>query len=169
MANGVVYVGSEDSNVYALDASTGAKCGTIAPATCMLLARRGERGRLCRLLGLKRVCPGRQDRVQRWSYTTGSGVYSSPAVANGVVYVGSVDHNVYGLDASTGVNCGAHHRQPCVFLARRGERGHVCRLWDDNVYALDASTGAKLWSYTTGGFVDTRCGERHGLRGLVGR
>jgi len=38
----------------------------------------------------------------RWSYITGGLVYSSPAVANGVVYVGSEDFNVYALDASTG-------------------------------------------------------------------
>ena len=37
-----------------------------------------------------------------WSYTTGELVDSSPAVANGVVYVGSYDHNVYALNASTG-------------------------------------------------------------------
>src|SRR5215831_18063570 len=30
-----------------------------------------------------------------WKYTTGNGVFSSPAVANGVVYVGSNDGNVY--------------------------------------------------------------------------
>jgi eukaryotic-like serine/threonine-protein kinase len=30
-----------------------------------------------------------------WSYATGSPVNSSPAVANGVVYVGSEDGNVY--------------------------------------------------------------------------
>jgi eukaryotic-like serine/threonine-protein kinase len=30
-----------------------------------------------------------------WSYTTGGGVYSSPTVADGVVYVGSDDGNVY--------------------------------------------------------------------------
>jgi hypothetical protein len=30
-----------------------------------------------------------------WKYTTNSYVYSSPAVANGVVYVGSYDYNVY--------------------------------------------------------------------------
>jgi len=37
-----------------------------------------------------------------WSYTTGGGVDSSPAVAGGKVYVGSYDSNVYCLDASTG-------------------------------------------------------------------
>ena len=37
-----------------------------------------------------------------WSYTTGNSVYSSPAVANGVVYVGSYDGNVYAFDLSGG-------------------------------------------------------------------
>jgi len=39
-----------------------------------------------------------------WNYTTGSAVPSSPAVANGVVYVGSYDGNIYALNATTGAN-----------------------------------------------------------------
>jgi len=38
----------------------------------------------------------------KWSYATGGAVTSSPAVANGAVYVGSTDNNVYALNASTG-------------------------------------------------------------------
>ncbi len=38
----------------------------------------------------------------RWRYQTGSSVRSSPAVADGVVYVGSWDNHVYALDASSG-------------------------------------------------------------------
>src|SRR5271163_197054 len=38
----------------------------------------------------------------KWSYRTGASVTSSPAVANGVLYVGSYDHNVYALNADTG-------------------------------------------------------------------
>jgi hypothetical protein len=37
-----------------------------------------------------------------WNYTTSLFVQSSPAVAGGVVYVGSLDHNVYALNATTG-------------------------------------------------------------------
>ena len=65
----------------------------------------------------------------KWSYTTGVVVYSSPAVANGVVYVGSDDDNVYALNAKH--RCQAlelHHRRRCVFLARRGEWRGLCRL-----------------------------------------
>ncbi len=38
----------------------------------------------------------------KWSYATGNSVVSSPTVAKGVVYVGSVDGNVYALSATTG-------------------------------------------------------------------
>jgi len=37
-----------------------------------------------------------------WMTPTGGDVVSSPAVANGVVYVGSFDHKLYALDARTG-------------------------------------------------------------------
>ena len=37
-----------------------------------------------------------------WSVTTGAAIFSSPAVANGVVYVGSEDDNLYALNAATG-------------------------------------------------------------------
>jgi len=35
-----------------------------------------------------------------WSYATGDTINSSPAVANGIVYVGSDDHSLYAFDAS---------------------------------------------------------------------
>ncbi|TRZ48138.1 MAG: hypothetical protein D4S01_10915, partial [Dehalococcoidia bacterium] len=35
-----------------------------------------------------------------WSYKTGDMVVSSPAVANGIVYVGSYDHLVYAFGPS---------------------------------------------------------------------
>ena len=44
--------------------------------------------------------PQRADKV--WSYKTGDKIDSSPTVADGVVYVGSCDNNVYALDAATG-------------------------------------------------------------------
>ena len=40
--------------------------------------------------------------VLKWNYLPGSGTESSPAVANGVVYIGADDRNLYALNASTG-------------------------------------------------------------------
>ena len=47
----------------------------------------------------------------KWSYTTGNSVHSSPAVANGVVYVGS-----YGQQ---GVRSERQHRRQAVELHHR--------------------------------------------------
>ena len=40
--------------------------------------------------------------AKKWTYRTDSQMFSSPTVANGVVYVGSSRGNVYALDAATG-------------------------------------------------------------------
>jgi outer membrane protein assembly factor BamB len=39
---------------------------------------------------------------QRWAFRTGGSVFSTPAVADGVVYVGSDDNHLYAVDAVTG-------------------------------------------------------------------
>src|SRR5437588_461453 len=42
-----------------------------------------------------------------WISPTGGVIGSSPAVVNGVVYIGSDDHNMYALDAKTGIRIGS--------------------------------------------------------------
>lgn len=66
LAGGVLYVGSNDSKLYAFDAAGVQGCSG-APSTCAPL----------------------------WSTITGGAVRSSPAVANGVVYVGSDDASLH--------------------------------------------------------------------------
>ncbi len=50
-----------------------------------------------------------------WSSLTGGGVESSPAVANGVVYVGSNDQHIYAFNASTGALLWSHATAGDVF------------------------------------------------------
>ena len=47
-----------------------------------------------------------QAALQLWNYTTGARFDSSPAVVNGVVYIGSDDDNVYALNAANGTKSG---------------------------------------------------------------
>ncbi len=85
-----------------------------------------------------------------WSYTTGDWVFSSPAVANGVVYVGSRDGNVYALNASTGTLLWSYATGEYVDSSPAVANGVVyVGSENNNVYALNASTGTLLWSYTT--------------------
>src|SRR5271157_3938054 len=89
-----------------------------------------------------------------WSYSTGSYVYSSPAVANGCVYVGSDDHNVYCLNASTGSFIWFYNTEDWVQSSPTIAGGRVYVGSDDHdVYCLNATTGSFIWSYATSGIV----------------
>ena len=98
VVDGVVYVGSEDNNTYALNATTGAKVWSFTTGSSVYSSPAVANGV---------VYVGSDDNntyalnattgAKLWNYTTGSGVFSSPAVANGTVYVGSVDGNVYAI------------------------------------------------------------------------
>jgi serine/threonine-protein kinase len=103
----VVYVGSDDSNVYALNAATGAKVWNYTTGSVVISSPAVVNGV---------VYVGSHDGnvyalnaatgVRLWNYTTGNAVYSSPAVVNGVVYVGSEDGNVYAFSLAGGLTAG---------------------------------------------------------------
>jgi outer membrane protein assembly factor BamB len=102
--------------------------------------------------------------VLKWSYATGSSVESSPAVANGVVYVGSDDYKLYALNAHTGAKLWSYTTDLFVDSSPAVSNGVVyVGSRDDNVYALNARTGAKLWSYTTGNDVESSPAVSNGM------
>jgi len=89
-----------------------------------------------------------------WEHRLESRVESSPAVSDGVVYVGSSFANFYALDALTGNEIWSYPIMARSSPAVVDGRVFVGSL-DYNVYALNASTGAKIWNYTTGYVVDS--------------
>jgi outer membrane protein assembly factor BamB len=91
---------------------------------------------------------------EAWSYTTGNEIFSSPAVANGVVYVGSSDGKLYALNASTGAFKWNYTTSNWIVSSPAVANGVVyVGSYDHNLYALNASTGAFKWDYTTGGSI----------------
>jgi serine/threonine protein kinase len=85
-----------------------------------------------------------------WTFETGNLVRSSPAVANGTVFVGSRDNHVYALDAATGDKQWAFETGNWVTSSPAVADGTVFLGSDDNtVYALDAATGDKQWAFET--------------------
>jgi outer membrane protein assembly factor BamB len=92
--------------------------------------------------------------VAVWNYTTGGSVASSPAIANGVVYVGSGDNRVYALDAADGALLWDFTTGGDVASSPAVADGMVfVGSYDGKVYALNASDGAFVWSYATGAMV----------------
>ena len=83
-----------------------------------------------------------------WKYTTGGLIDSSPAVSDGVVYIGSNDGNVYALNAATGAQVWSFTTGGIVYSSPAVVSGVVyIGSYDGNVYALNAATGAQMWSF----------------------
>ncbi len=86
-----------------------------------------------------------------WRATTGTAIFSSPAVANGVVYVGSYDDNLYAYNATTGALLWSATTGSRIESSPAVANGVVyVGSQDDKLYAYHATTGALLWSATTG-------------------
>ena len=86
----------------------------------------------------------------KWTFTTGGPVHSSPAVVDGIVYVGSRDGYIYALDAVTGEKIWAFKTESWVESSPVVVGGVVyCGSNDGTLYALDAKNGAKSWAFAT--------------------
>lgn len=98
VANGVVYVGSFDGNVYALNASTGAELWSYnttgsndvfsSPVVANGVVYFGDD------IG-DVIALNASTGTELWSFRTGFSIDGSPAVANGKVWIGSMDDSLY--------------------------------------------------------------------------
>ena len=90
----------------------------------------------------------------RWTFETGGAILSSPAVADGLLAIGSQDGVIYGLEADSGAERFRFQTGKTVWCSPAIHAGLViCGSDDGNVYALDTSTGAERWRFVTGGAV----------------
>jgi len=92
--------------------------------------RRVEWSGLCRLVGRHVYALNAGSGALRWSYYIGAGYpqFSSPAVANGVVYIGADDRRAFALNAGTGALLWSHRSYGGKHLACSGEWGSLFQL-----------------------------------------
>ena len=100
-----------------------------------------------------------QSSTQGLSLGRGGPVYSTPAVAFGRVYLGSIDGRVYSFDADSGELLWSHstgdwvYPGPAVADTKRSEPTVYIGSKDQSFYALDAETGEVRWQKDIGGVV----------------
>jgi outer membrane protein assembly factor BamB len=81
-----------------------------------------------------------------WKFTTNGAVISSPSVADGIVYVGSQDKNIYAIGAWSGNLIWKFTTQGAVESSPAVANGKVYTGGDDGyVYCLDAYNGSLIW------------------------
>jgi outer membrane protein assembly factor BamB len=91
----------------------------------------------------------------RWKFGTGGGVVSTPVIAEGRVYVGSQDKNVYCLDARDGRRLWSFMTEARIKSSVAVADGRVYVGPDDGyVYCLDAKNGTRLWRTEAGGYIE---------------
>jgi len=174
---GVVYVGSDDRNLYAIDAASGTekwhfetKGGAVnsspavsAEAVYFLSADSSfyaldrQTGKLLwkfQTEGERRFeAKGLHGATPRQQTIPDSWDFylSSPALVNGVVYFGCGDGNVYALEAKTGRLKWKCPTRGVVHSSPALAEGVVyIGSWDSYLYALDAGTGQEKWRFKTG-------------------
>jgi outer membrane protein assembly factor BamB len=163
VADGVVYAGSLDGALYAIDAASGAQrwrmeTGEIGSVAAPVVAD-----------GI--VSAGAQDGLlfaveaasgaERWRYDTGGFVIGNPATAEGRVFV-ATNHALVGLDAVTGQEVwrvedaepGLSVPPPAiaggVVYVFAGEVDAIADTQSGVVIAVEAASGSERWRYDTG-------------------
>ena len=173
---GVVYFGSTDGNLYAVNAGSGTlkwKSATqswvvSSPAVASgvvyfesydsnFYAVDAATGQLKwkfltggekRYAGthLHHLEPAAETMPDPWDF-----FLSSPSVWNGAVYFGSGDGNIYALDANSGALQWKFHTGDVVHSSPAIVDGTLyIGSWDTYLYALDAATGKEKWRFKTG-------------------
>jgi eukaryotic-like serine/threonine-protein kinase len=176
IADGVVYIASMDGHLYAVDQETGkekwnfksslpiASSPALAPGALYFVSSVGALVAIDLATGKpKWVFAAEYEKKFEAKHLHGYPsaaqtipdawdiFLSSPAVANGKVYFGSGDGNVYAIDAQSGLlqwkfpTKDVVHASPAV----SGNTVYV-GSWDSYLYAIDADTGQEKWSFKTG-------------------
>src|SRR5512146_2888079 len=176
IAGGVVYIGSLDGYLYAIDQESGkekwktksrmpiASSAAISGQTVYFVSSAGalaaldigdgkikwafatEMERKFEAKNLHGYPSAAQTIPDAWDVFT-----SSPAVVAGKVYFGSGDGNVYAVDAQNGA---LHWKflTKDVVHASPAVANNVVYIgsWDSHLYAIDAETGQQKWSFKAG-------------------
>jgi outer membrane protein assembly factor BamB len=173
---GAIYFGSDDGNIYAVDAKTGrqrwqhgtggpvSSSAAIVDGTLYIVSYDGKLYALDSRTG-----------STKWKFSTAGerhfeaknlhgiqpknqtipdpyDIYlSSPVVANGVVYFGSGDNNLYAIDAASGDLRWKFQTGDVVHASPAYADGVVyVGSWDSYFYAVDAASGKEKWRLHTG-------------------
>lgn len=176
VADGVLYVGSTDGNLYALELDSGKQKWKF-PAGVRITSSPAVAGGLVYFQSYSGsfIAVDAASGQLKWKLQTEGErrftakhihgslplaesdpdpfdfYLSSPTVWNGAVYFGSGDGHVYALDAASGAIRWKHATGDVVHASPAVANGVVyIGSWDSYFYALDATTGEEKWRFKTG-------------------
>jgi len=88
----------------------------------------------------------------RWKFSTAGRVIATPALSDGVLFIGSTDGNFYAIDAQTGLQKWKFPAGARISSSAAVAGGVVYFVsYSGSFLALDAATGKLKWKFATGG------------------
>ncbi len=147
----MLYIGSYDTNLYALDVRSGefrwkrATLGGISSSPVSwtdLVVVGSEDGQVYGLDARK--------GTTKWTFRTDRAVRSSPRIEDRIVYVGSDDQHVYAIDGVNGRQLWKYRAwNPVRSSCGLGQGFVVIGSSDGHIYSLDAFNGGLRWKHRT--------------------
>lgn len=99
----------------------------------------------------KSASPTKQADPLKWKFQTNGKLFSSPKIADGTIYIGSEDKNLYAIDEKTGQQKWKFLTGAAVHSSAAIADGIVYfSSFDGFIYAVDAKTGQEKWKFKTG-------------------
>ena len=159
-AGDMIFFGSKEGLIYALDAMSGLARWTFRTGNALKLPLVAADGIIFAASKDKNFYAiDAQTGEKRWQFSAGKDfvewtywgpVFYGPVVADGIVYIATKDKKLYALDAQTGkerwrFSAGGEISPPAV-----GYGPVFFGSKDKRVYALDVNSGEKLWEAKTG-------------------
>ena len=155
IAQGIIYTGSFSGQVYAIDVANGLEIwrynvnspivGGMAlnNSTLFLGTSAGE----LHALDISGDYPS-----EVFTFTVEGAIWSTPVVQDSTVYFGSLDHNLYALDATTGQKKWVFEASGQIVATPLVLGGIVyIGSLDNKLYAVDAGTGEPKWVFEEAG------------------
>lgn len=90
----------------------------------------------------------------KWKFKADGGIYSSPAIKNGMIFFGSVDGSLYALNLTDGSLIWKFQTQADIYSSPAVAEGLVYIGSNDyHMYAVNQKTGELGWKFKTEGLV----------------
>ena len=159
IANGIVYIGSANGRLFAFNATTGAPIWNASTGAAIVGGPAIANGIV--YIGSANgslFAFNATTGASIWNASTGAALISSPAVAaNGMVYVGSTNGTLFAFNATTGVPVWHTSTGSTPLISAPAVANGVLYIGtgSDKFLAFSASTGKLLFSFTTGGAVNS--------------
>ena len=164
VAEGHIFIGSDDAHLHAVNLSTGRRAWRIQ-ATDAIRCRPA--------VSTDRVYFGCESGEfycadfggeTKWRQKAKRALTSSPLLHQGVLYVGSMDGQVYAFNAQDGWPVWRFRaNKPVVSSAAVDGNLLFIGSVDNSLYAIDIRSGNKAWSFETGGQVTSSAAVNKGV------